>query len=44
MKAAKSLDPMVPLYAVDCDAEENKRICAEQVRSLSRCSYFLEVY
>ncbi|KAL1682378.1 thioredoxin-like protein [Schizophyllum commune] len=30
MKAAKSLDPMVPLYAVDCDAEENKRICAEQ--------------
>ncbi|KAL1745134.1 thioredoxin-like protein [Schizophyllum fasciatum] len=30
MKAAKALDPMVPLYAVDCDDEANKRICAEQ--------------
>ena len=29
--AAKSLAPMVPLYAVDCDEESNKRLCAEQV-------------
>ena len=32
-KAAKSLHPMVPLYAVDCDAEPNKRLCGEQVRA-----------
>lgn len=30
MKAAKSLDPMIPLYAVDCDDEANKRLCSEQ--------------
>ena len=29
-KAATGLHPMVPLYAVDCDAEENKRLCGEQ--------------
>ncbi|KAG8921314.1 hypothetical protein FRC02_000319 [Tulasnella sp. 418] len=29
-KAAKSLDPIIPLYAVDCDANENKRLCSEQ--------------
>jgi len=30
IKAAKSLDPLVPFYAVDCDAEENKQLCSEQ--------------
>jgi len=29
-KAALSLHPLVPLYAVDCDAESNKRLCGEQ--------------
>ncbi|GBE86733.1 thioredoxin-like protein [Sparassis latifolia] len=29
-KAAVALTPMVPLYAVDCDDEANKRLCAEQ--------------
>jgi len=29
-KAAGMLTPMVPVYAVDCDAEPNKRLCAEQ--------------
>ncbi|KAH9951112.1 thioredoxin-like protein [Amylocystis lapponica] len=29
-KAAVGLSPMVPLYAVDCDADTNKRLCAEQ--------------
>ena len=29
-KLAKLLTPMVPTYAVDCDAEANKRLCAEQ--------------
>ncbi|GBE89503.1 thioredoxin-like protein [Sparassis latifolia] len=29
-KAAVVLTPMVPLYAVDCDNEANKRLCAEQ--------------
>ncbi|KZT38169.1 thioredoxin-domain-containing protein [Sistotremastrum suecicum HHB10207 ss-3] len=29
-KAATKLSPLVPLYAVDCDAEKNKRLCAEQ--------------
>ncbi|EGN91741.1 hypothetical protein SERLA73DRAFT_192065 [Serpula lacrymans var. lacrymans S7.3] len=29
-KAAKSLHPLVPLYAVDCDVESNKRLCADQ--------------
>jgi protein disulfide-isomerase A6 len=30
-KAAKGLHPLIPLYAVDCDAQENKALCAEQV-------------
>ncbi|KDQ61467.1 hypothetical protein JAAARDRAFT_54832 [Jaapia argillacea MUCL 33604] len=29
-KAAQGLDPLVPLYAVDCDEEKNKRLCGEQ--------------
>jgi len=29
-KAALSLHPLVPLYAVDCDIESNKRLCGEQ--------------
>ncbi|KAI5123197.1 hypothetical protein M0805_003964 [Coniferiporia weirii] len=29
-KAALGLHPLVPLYAVDCDAQQNKRLCAEQ--------------
>ncbi|KZV70814.1 disulfide isomerase [Peniophora sp. CONT] len=29
-KAAKGLDPLVPVYAVDCDAEQNKPLCAQQ--------------
>ncbi|KAG5641875.1 hypothetical protein DXG03_004015 [Asterophora parasitica] len=29
-KAAKGLNPLVPVYAVDCDAQENKRLCGEQ--------------
>jgi len=29
-KAALGLYPLVPTYAVDCDAEKNKRLCAEQ--------------
>jgi len=29
-KAAQSLSPLVDFYAVDCDADENKRLCAEQ--------------
>lgn len=29
-KAALSLHPLVPLYAVDCDDEGNKRLCGEQ--------------
>jgi protein disulfide-isomerase A6 len=29
-KAAASLHPLLPLYAVDCDAQQNKRICSEQ--------------
>jgi len=28
--AAQSLSPLVDFYAVDCDADENKRLCAEQ--------------
>lgn len=30
-KAALGLHPLIPLYAVDCD--ENRSLCAEQVRS-----------
>ncbi len=29
-KAALSLHPLIPLYAVDCD--ENRSLCAEQAR------------
>ncbi|KZT69295.1 thioredoxin-like protein [Daedalea quercina L-15889] len=29
-KAAEALAPMVPLYAVDCDQDSNKRLCSEQ--------------
>ncbi|EFI27320.1 disulfide isomerase [Coprinopsis cinerea okayama7 len=29
-KAASSLAPLVPTYAVDCDDDKNKRLCAEQ--------------
>jgi protein disulfide-isomerase A6 len=29
-KAAKRLAPLVPLYAVDCDAEANKPLCAQE--------------
>lgn len=29
-KAAVGLHPLVPLYAVDCDADKNKALCAEQ--------------
>lgn len=30
-KAAKSLAPLVPLYAMDCDDDKNKPVCSEQV-------------
>ena len=30
-KAAKSLSPLVPFYAVDCDDAKNKPLCGEQV-------------
>lgn len=29
-KAALGLHPLLPLYAVDCDAANNKRLCADQ--------------
>ncbi|KAJ8488391.1 hypothetical protein ONZ45_g13977 [Pleurotus djamor] len=29
-RAALGLYPLLPMYAVDCDAEKNKRLCAEQ--------------
>ncbi|KAJ7027918.1 hypothetical protein C8F04DRAFT_73426 [Mycena alexandri] len=29
-KAALGLHPLLPLYAVDCDDDKNKRLCAEQ--------------
>lgn len=35
-KAAENLSPLIPFYAVDCDAEVNKRLCAEQVRCNNR--------
>ncbi len=28
--ASDSLSPMIPFYAVDCDADENKGICAKE--------------
>jgi protein disulfide-isomerase A6 len=31
-KAAKNLSPLVPLYAVDCAEDQNKALCAQQVR------------
>jgi hypothetical protein len=30
-KAAKSLSPLVPFYAVDCDDAKNKPLCSAQV-------------
>lgn len=30
-KAASNLSPLVPFYAVDCDADSNKPLCASQV-------------
>ncbi|KAG7093479.1 hypothetical protein E1B28_007154 [Marasmius oreades] len=29
-KAAKNLSPLIPFYAVDCDDDQNKSLCAEQ--------------
>ncbi|KAJ7460709.1 thioredoxin-like protein [Mycena latifolia] len=29
-KAALGLHPLIPLYAVDCDEDKNKRLCSEQ--------------
>ncbi|KAJ7746738.1 hypothetical protein DFH07DRAFT_924219 [Mycena maculata] len=29
-KAALGLHPLLPFYAVDCDADKNKRLCADQ--------------
>lgn len=29
-KAALGLHPLIPTYAVDCDAQKNKALCAEQ--------------
>jgi protein disulfide-isomerase A6 len=29
-KAALGLYPLVPFYAVDCDVQANKQLCAEQ--------------
>ncbi|KAG5634978.1 hypothetical protein H0H81_000156 [Sphagnurus paluster] len=29
-KVAKSFHPLLPVYAVDCDANENKRLCGEE--------------
>ncbi|KAG8802642.1 hypothetical protein FRC16_009086 [Serendipita sp. 398] len=29
-KAAKSLGPLVPFYAVDCDDSKNRQLCGEQ--------------
>lgn len=30
LKAAKSMDPLVKFYAVDCDEEKNKPLCGQQ--------------
>lgn len=30
VKAANKLHPLVPTYAVDCDDEKNKPLCAQQ--------------
>lgn len=29
-KAALGVYPMIPFYAVDCDKQSNKQLCAEQ--------------
>ena len=29
-KAASSMDPLVPFYAIDCDADANKQLCGSQ--------------
>ena len=29
-QAALGVYPMIPFYAVDCDKQSNKRLCAEQ--------------
>jgi hypothetical protein len=34
-KAALSLHPLIPFYAVDCDVESNKGLCGGQVSALS---------
>ena len=34
-KAAANLSPLVPFYAVDCDADANKALCAQQASALS---------
>ena len=30
-RAAQSLHPLIPLYAVDCNEEHNKPLCAKEV-------------
>jgi len=30
LKVAAGMDPLVPFYAVDCDAADNKQLCASQ--------------
>ena len=40
-KAALGLYPLIPSYAVDCDLEKNKRLCAEQVRRAAVSPPFL---
>ena len=42
-KAALGLHPLLPVYAVNCDAEKNKRLCAEQVGSTLFLGKFLLV-
>jgi len=39
-KAAENLSPLIPFYAVDCDAEVNKQLCGEQVRAIVIASRF----
>ena len=35
-KTAKSFNGLVPLYAIDCDADANKQLCGQQVRVVLR--------